>query len=141
VYASSPRLAAIDRDQVLLRPVDVEKLIDEDHGARSIGSWWTPGSTYHAQIEAVDRHHIQLFHSLHLAGFTAHKEVPMKTKASLTAILVLTTILIGIDGRRAHKPIPALTLHGTFPTETDRQVELWELPGNQEPCCPARCSP
>ena len=52
----APRLAAIHRDQVLLRPVDVEKLIDEDHGARSI--WKLVGrldlSLYHAQIEAVE---------------------------------------------------------------------------------------
>lgn len=52
----APRLAAIHRDQVLLRPVDVEKLIDEDHGARSI--WELVGrldlSLYHAQIEAVE---------------------------------------------------------------------------------------
>jgi hypothetical protein len=31
-----PRLALIDRSQLILRTVDVEKLIDEDHSARSI---------------------------------------------------------------------------------------------------------
>jgi transposase len=54
----SPRLAFIDRRQILLRTVDVEKLIDEDHSARSI--WELVGrldrSLYHAQIEAVEGH-------------------------------------------------------------------------------------
>ena len=31
-----PRLASIDRSQLLLHTVDVERLIDEDHSARSI---------------------------------------------------------------------------------------------------------
>ena len=51
-----PRLTSIDRRQILLRTVDVEKLIDEDHSARSI--WELVGrldlSRYHAQIEAVE---------------------------------------------------------------------------------------
>jgi transposase len=51
-----PRLASIDRSQLLLRPVDVERLIDEDHGARSI--WQLIGrldlSLYHAEIAAVE---------------------------------------------------------------------------------------
>ncbi len=54
--AASPRLAAIDRRQILLRAVDVEKLIDEDHSARSI--WELVGrldlSLYHAQIKSVE---------------------------------------------------------------------------------------
>jgi hypothetical protein len=33
---SLPRLASIDRSQLLLHTVDVERLIDEDHSARSI---------------------------------------------------------------------------------------------------------
>jgi len=53
---SSPRLASIDRRQILLRTVDVEKLIDDDHSARSI--WELVGrldlSRYHAQIESVE---------------------------------------------------------------------------------------
>lgn len=52
----SPRLASIDRRQILLRTVDVEKVIDEDHSARSI--WELVGgldlSRYHAQIESVE---------------------------------------------------------------------------------------
>ena len=52
----TPRLISIDRQQILLRIVDVEKLIDEDHGARSV--WELVGrldlSLYHAQIEAVE---------------------------------------------------------------------------------------
>ena len=54
----SPRLASIDRRQLVLRTVDVERLIDEDHGARCI--WELIGrldlSLYHAQIEAVEGH-------------------------------------------------------------------------------------
>lgn len=54
--APSPRLASIDRRQLVLRTVDVERLIDEDHSARSI--WELIGrldlSLYHAQIEAVE---------------------------------------------------------------------------------------
>jgi hypothetical protein len=53
--AAFPRLAAIDRRQILLRAVDVEKLIDEDHSGRSI--WELVGrldlSLYHAQIKSV----------------------------------------------------------------------------------------
>jgi len=55
--APSPRLTSIDR-QLVLRTVDVEKLIDEDHSARSI--WQLIGrldlGLYHAQIEAVEGH-------------------------------------------------------------------------------------
>ena len=53
-----PRLVSIDRRQLLLRTVDVEKLIDEDHSARSI--WKLVGrldlSLYHAQIASVEGH-------------------------------------------------------------------------------------
>lgn len=56
--APSPRLACIDRRQLVLRTVDVERLIEEDHSARSI--WELTGrldlSLYHAQIEAVEGH-------------------------------------------------------------------------------------
>jgi transposase len=52
----TPRLVSIDRRQILLRTVDVEKLIDEDHSARSV--WELVGrldlGLYHAQIEAVE---------------------------------------------------------------------------------------
>ena len=52
----SPRLAVIHRDQILLRTVDVEKLIEEDHPARSI--WELVGrldlSRYYAEIAAVE---------------------------------------------------------------------------------------
>ena len=52
----SPRLVPIDRRQVLLRTVDVEALIDEDHSARSI--WALVGrldlSLYYAQVAAVE---------------------------------------------------------------------------------------
>jgi transposase len=50
-----PRLASIDRSQLILRTVDVERLIEEDHSARSI--WQLIGgldlSLYHAEISAV----------------------------------------------------------------------------------------
>ena len=50
-----PRLASIDRSQLVLRTVDVERLIEEDHSARSI--WQLIGgldlSLYHAEINAV----------------------------------------------------------------------------------------
>jgi transposase len=49
-------MVSIDRRQILLRTVDVERLIDEDHSARSI--WELVGrldlSLYHAQIESVE---------------------------------------------------------------------------------------
>jgi transposase len=51
-----PRLASIDRSQLLLHTVDVERLIDEDHSARSI--WHLIGrmnlSLYHANIGALE---------------------------------------------------------------------------------------
>ena len=51
-----PRLASIDRSQLLLHTVDVERLIDEDHSARSI--WHLVGrmnlSLYHAKIAALE---------------------------------------------------------------------------------------
>ncbi len=54
----SPRLVSIDRRQILLRTVDVENLIDENHGARSV--WELVGrldlTLYHAQIAAVEGH-------------------------------------------------------------------------------------
>ena len=50
------RLASIDRSQLLLHTVDVERLIDEDHSARSI--WHLVGrmnlSLYHAKIAALE---------------------------------------------------------------------------------------
>ena len=53
-----PRLASIDRSQVLLHTIDVERLIDEDHSARSI--WELVGrldmSLYHAKIAALEGH-------------------------------------------------------------------------------------
>src|SRR5215472_12790676 len=52
----APRLATVDRRQILWRTVDVERLIDEDHSARSI--WELIGrldlSLYPAQIESVE---------------------------------------------------------------------------------------
>lgn len=53
---AEPRLASINRQQLVLRSIDVEQLIDEDHSARLI--WQLIGrldlSLYHAQIEAVE---------------------------------------------------------------------------------------
>ena len=53
-----PRLASIDRSQLLLHTVDVERLIDEDHSARSI--WHLVGrlslSLYYAKIAALEGH-------------------------------------------------------------------------------------
>ena len=53
-----PRLASIDRSQLLLHTLDVERLIDEDHSARSI--WHLVGrmnlGLYHAKIAAVQGH-------------------------------------------------------------------------------------
>jgi transposase len=54
----SPRLASIDRSQLLLHSIDVERLIDEDQCARAI--WELIGrldlSRYHAEIAAVEGH-------------------------------------------------------------------------------------
>lgn len=53
---AEPRPASIDRQQIVLRSIDVEQLIDEGHSARLI--WVLIGrldlSLYHAQIEAVE---------------------------------------------------------------------------------------
>jgi transposase len=58
VTPPAPRVVSIDRRQILLRTVDVEKLIDEDNRARSI--WELVGrldlGLYHAQIESVEGH-------------------------------------------------------------------------------------
>jgi transposase len=58
VTPPTPRVVSIDRRQILLRTVDVEKLIEDDHSARSI--WELVGrldlSLYHAQIESVEGH-------------------------------------------------------------------------------------
>jgi len=52
----SPRLVSINRSQLLLRTVDVEQLIEEDHPARAI--WELVGrldlGLCHAQIAAVE---------------------------------------------------------------------------------------
>jgi hypothetical protein len=73
-----PRLASIDRSQLLLHTVDVERLIGEDHSARSI--WHLVGrmnlSLYHAKIAALEGHagrdHTapQLLISLWLYGYS-----------------------------------------------------------------------
>src|SRR5580658_5442613 len=51
-----PRLASINRSQLVLHTIDVEHLIDQDHSARSI--WELVGrlnlSLYHAEIAAVE---------------------------------------------------------------------------------------
>jgi hypothetical protein len=53
---SLPRLASIDRSQLILHSVDVENLIEQDHGARAI--WELIGrldlSLYYAEIAAVE---------------------------------------------------------------------------------------
>jgi transposase len=53
---AEPRLASINRQQLVLRSIDVEQLIDEDHSARLI--WQLIGrldlGLYHAQIAAVE---------------------------------------------------------------------------------------
>jgi len=53
---SVPRLERVDRNQLLLRPVDVERLIPPDHPARAI--WELVGqcdlSRFYDQIEAVE---------------------------------------------------------------------------------------
>ena len=51
-----PRLASIDRSQLILHSVDVENLIEQDHSARAI--WELIGrldlSLYYAEIAAVE---------------------------------------------------------------------------------------
>ena len=51
-----PRLAAVNRRQMVMRALDVERLIDEDHSARAI--WELVGrldlSLYYAEIAAVE---------------------------------------------------------------------------------------
>src|SRR5271169_2272147 len=54
--AAVPRLVSINRQQLILRSMDVEKLVDEDHCARAI--WELAGRLdlrrYHEQIAAVE---------------------------------------------------------------------------------------
>ena len=54
--AAVPRLVSINRQQLILRSMDVEKLVDEDHGVRAI--WELAGRLdlrrYHEQIAAVE---------------------------------------------------------------------------------------
>ena len=51
----APRVRLVNRQQMLMRPIDVEKLIEEDHPARAI--WELVGrldlSSYYDEIEAV----------------------------------------------------------------------------------------
>src|SRR5271155_5341159 len=51
-----PRLASINRSQLVLHTIDLEYLIDQDHSARSI--WELVGrlnlSLYHSEIAAVE---------------------------------------------------------------------------------------
>jgi transposase len=73
-----PRLSSIDRSQLILRTVDVDRLIDEDHSARSI--WELVGrmdlSLYLKEIAAVEgcagRNHTapRLLISLWLYGYS-----------------------------------------------------------------------
>jgi transposase len=53
---SKPRLRVINRDQMMLRPIDVEQLVPEDHEVRAI--WEFVGrldlSQYHEEIKAVE---------------------------------------------------------------------------------------
>ena len=53
---SRPRLVAVNRRQMVMRAMDVERLIEEDHPARSI--WELVGrldlSRYYAEIAAVE---------------------------------------------------------------------------------------
>ncbi len=54
--ATRPRLVAVDRRQLVMRTIDVERLIEEDHPARSI--WELVGrldlSRYYAEIGSVE---------------------------------------------------------------------------------------
>lgn len=52
----APRVRIVNRQQMLMRPIDVEKLIEEDHPARAI--WELVGrldlGSYYGEIEAVE---------------------------------------------------------------------------------------
>jgi len=48
-----PRLVAIDRRQLLLRTVDVEKLVEDGHAVRSI--WELVGAAGFALVSRADR--------------------------------------------------------------------------------------
>ncbi|MGC2531033.1 MAG: hypothetical protein WA639_25075 [Candidatus Acidiferrum sp.] len=54
--AAVPRLVSINRQQLVLRSMDVEKLVDDDHCVRAI--WELVGRLdprrYHEQIAAVE---------------------------------------------------------------------------------------
>ena len=55
-WVTRPRLAAVNRQQMVMRAIEVERLIEEDHPARSI--WELVGrldlSRYYADIAAVE---------------------------------------------------------------------------------------
>jgi hypothetical protein len=53
---SSTGLVSIDRSQLLLRTVDVDRLIDEEHPARAIWELvgWLDLGFYHAEIASVE---------------------------------------------------------------------------------------
>jgi hypothetical protein len=74
-----PRLASIDRSQLVLHTIDVEHLIGEDHSARSV--WELVGrlnlSLYHAEIAAVARNKRR---DAHIAPYRRH---PHPTRTSI----------------------------------------------------------
>ena len=56
--SAAPRLRAIDRDQLILRPIDIEQLIPEDHPARAL--WELSGrlnlARFYEGIRSVEGH-------------------------------------------------------------------------------------
>jgi hypothetical protein len=91
-YCSEPRLALINRQQLVLRSIDVEQLIDEDHSARLI--WQLIGrldlDLYHAQIVGGDlirrfEHHLGVVGHVQVAAVPSRHE-PDEGEVSYPAI-------------------------------------------------------
>lgn len=92
ILARAARLASIDRSQLVLHSIDVERLIDEDHSARSI--WKLIGrlnlSKYHAEIASVEggagRDHtapqllISLWLYAHSEGISSAREIARRSQ-------------------------------------------------------------
>jgi transposase len=122
-----PRLVAIDRRQLFLRTVDVEKLVEPEHGVRSI--WELVGRLdlrlYYAQIAAVEgsagREHTdpQLLISLWLyaysRGISSARELARQCEYEPGC-----QWLCGLDGW------PANTVLFFFPSDSSRHTETPE---------------
>ena len=104
---AEPRLASINRQQLVLRSINVEQLIDEDHSARLI--WQLIGrldlSLYHAQIEAAEgragREHTapQLLISLWIYAYSRDVSFGARVGA---AVRIRTGLPVALRPKKSH---------------------------------------